>query len=156
MEQSRCNYAGLRRAMRRIGQLYDDLLSPVGLRSTQYTLLVHIERMRRPAVTELATEMVMDRSALAHTLQTLQRSGWVTVTPDPLDRRTRRVELTAQGLDKINEAKILWRNGQDRFESVVGTNDAADLRAMMDRLASNAFADAFQKPSETTGPQVRS
>ena len=130
--------------MRRLGQLYDDVLEPTGLRSTQYTLLSHIRRMASPAVSELAAELVIDRSAMAHTLRTLERSGLITVAADPNDRRTKRATLTALGNAKLDQAEALWRVGQDRFESAVGREDAANLRAMMDRLASANFAEAFR------------
>jgi DNA-binding MarR family transcriptional regulator len=144
MQPSRCNFAALRRAMRRMNALYDEVLAPCGLRSTQYTLMSNIGRLDRPAVTQLAEELVMDRSALAHTLQTLQREGLVEVTPDPRDRRTKRVKLTAAGAGRLAEADALWREGQDRFEAAIGPGPADDLREMMDRLASTDFAQAFK------------
>jgi DNA-binding MarR family transcriptional regulator len=146
MQPSRCNFAALRRAMRRMNALYDEVLAPCGLRSTQYTLMANIGRLDRPAVTQLAEELVMDRSALAHTLQTLQREGLVQVTPDPRDRRTKRVNLTTAGTDRLTRAEGLWREGQDRFEAAIGAGPADDLREMMDRLASVDFAARFKAP----------
>jgi DNA-binding MarR family transcriptional regulator len=131
--------------MRRVGQLYDDILAPCGLRSTQYTLLAHIERLKQPAISALAAELVMDRSALAHTLQPLQRDGLILVAPDPRDRRTKRAEITQEGRRRLAEAEDLWRQGQARFEAAFGQGDAADLRVMMDRMASEAFVEDFQK-----------
>lgn len=131
--------------MRRLGQLYDDVLEPTGMRSTQYTLLAHIKRLAKPAVSELAAELVIDRSAMAHTLRTLERSGLISVAADPNDRRTKRATLTPEGEARLDQAEALWRLGQDRFEAAVGREDAANLRAMMDRLASADFAEAFRK-----------
>ena len=73
---SLCNNAALRRAARRLGQLYDDQLTPSGLRTTQHGLLAQIEVMGSPALGELA-DMVMDASALSHTLRPLTRDGLV-------------------------------------------------------------------------------
>jgi DNA-binding MarR family transcriptional regulator len=144
MQPSPCNYGALRRAMRRLGALYDEALEPCGLRSTQYTLLSNIDRFDRPAVTELADELVMDRSALAHTLQPLRRDGLVEVAPDPRDRRTKRVSLTDAGRAKLAEAREMWRRGQDQFEAALGAAPAGDLRQMMDWLASPEFVDRFK------------
>ncbi len=145
MEPSRCNYAALRRAMRRLGALYDEALEPCGIRSTQYTLLSLIERSNRPAVSELAEELVMDRSALAHTLQPLQRDGLLDITPDPMDRRVRRVALTEAGLAKLAQARVMWKRGQEQFEAAVGAAPAGSLREMMDWMASTEFVDRFKK-----------
>ncbi len=135
MEPSRCNCAALRRAMRQVTSLYDGVLAPCGMRSSQYTLLANVERRE---------ELVMDRSALAHTLATLQRDGLVRVAPDPRDRRVKRVGLTALGSQRLAEARTLWRQGQDRFEAAMGARQADDLRAMMDSLASPDFAERFR------------
>ncbi len=142
-EPSLCNVAALKRATRRINSLYDEVLAPCGLRSTQYTLLSKIDRSERPAVTWLAEEMVMDRSAMAHTLQTLQRNGLVQVTPDTRDRRVRRVGLTPDGQTRLDEARALWSRGQDRFDLALGQDRADALRGLMDELASADFAERF-------------
>jgi DNA-binding MarR family transcriptional regulator len=143
MEPSRCSIAALRRATRRISSLYDEVLAPCGLRSTQYTLLSTIDRSGRPAVSWLAEELVMDRSAVAHTLQTLQRDGLVEVAPEPSDRRVKRVGLTPSGQTRLAEARALWRGSQDRFDMALGRDRASALRGLMDELASAEFAQRF-------------
>src|SRR4051794_13428669 len=82
MFASLCNNAALRRAARRLGQLFDDELAPTGLRTTQYSLLAQIEVMGSPALGELAEIMVMDASALSHTLRPLTRDGLVSFVVD--------------------------------------------------------------------------
>ena len=143
MEPSRCNVAALKRATRRINSLYDEVLSSCGLRSTQYTLLSKIDRSDNPAVTWLAEEMVIDRSAMAHTLQTLQRNGLVLVAPDPRDRRVKRVSLTPAGETLLAQARVLWDRGQARFDMLLGQERADALRVLMDELASAEFAERF-------------
>src|SRR4029077_18643702 len=62
----RCNVTAIRRAMRRVSQIYDEALALSGLRSTQRSLLVGIARAGRLTMSELAASLVLDRSALAH------------------------------------------------------------------------------------------
>ncbi len=85
----------------------------------------------------------MDRSAMAHTLQTLQRDGLVDVAPDTRDRRVRRVELTLDGQARLDEARALWSRGHDRFDLALGQDRADALRGLMDELASPDFAERF-------------
>lgn len=138
-----CNNGALRRATRRLGQFYDDALAPSGLRATQFSLLAQVRRADRPAMSDLAEMVVMDLSALGHTLKPLVRAGFVRLMPDERDRRTKRVVLTDAGMQKLREATRLWRAMQDRFDAAFGADEAARLRTTLDYLAGEAFADAL-------------
>src|SRR5260370_42379930 len=61
-----CNGTALRKATRRVSQLYDAVLAPSGLRSTQRSILIHIARAGMPTMGDVAAAFVLDRSALAH------------------------------------------------------------------------------------------
>src|SRR6202021_1263349 len=99
-QKSVCNCTALRKATRRVSQLYDSALEPCGLRATQRTILSQIARTGSSAMGELAEALVMDRGALTHNLKPLERDGLVEIRPDPKDRRNRRVVLTATGRAK--------------------------------------------------------
>src|SRR5262245_30260668 len=131
-----CNGAALRKATRRVTQLYDAILAPCGLGVAQRSILLHIERGDRPTMTELANAMVLDRSALAHNLKPLERDGYVIQTRDENDGRSRRVSLTPHGKAKLTEANKLWRQAQDRFETAYGQERAAALRLALAEIVS--------------------
>ena len=143
IQPTRCSNAALRRATRSVSQLYDDALAPSGLRATQFGLLGTIRRLGTPTMGELAEAMVMDLSGLAHTLKPLTRDGYVSVVPDPRDRRARRIALTPSGIAKLEEALPLWRAVQDRFEATFGSEQADLLRDLLHRLAVREFREAF-------------
>lgn len=141
-----CNGSVLRKATRRITQLYDAALAPCGITVSQRSVLVHVERAGTPTMTELAHAMVLDRSALAHNIRPLERDGYLVQRQDATDRRSRRVELTAAGRAKLIESNRLWRTAQNRFEQVYGAERAAALRAALAELFSDEFAQAFNQP----------
>jgi len=139
-----CNGAALRKATRRITQLYDAVLAPCGLTVSQRSILVHVERAgSSPTMTELAQAMVLDRSALTRNLAPLERDGYLALTRDARDGRSRRVELTQEGRRKLAESNRLWRRAQDRFEAVYGAQRAAELRVALAEIYSDEFAEAF-------------
>ncbi|WP_019451440.1 MarR family winged helix-turn-helix transcriptional regulator [Cupriavidus sp. BIS7] len=144
-----CNGAALRKATRRISQLYDAVLAPCGLSVSQRSVLLHVSRGDRPTMTELAHAMVLDRSALARNIQPLERDGYLIQTRDEADGRSRRVELTATGRAKLTESNRLWRRAQERFEAVYGAERAAALRTALAEIYSDEFAEAFN----STTPQ---
>ncbi len=152
-----CSNAGLRRATRRLGQLYDEALAPAGLKATQFGLLAQVRQLGRPTMKDLAAAMVMDLSALGHTLKPLARDGLVALEVDPADRRARRVVLTAAGRDRFRAAARLWREAQARFEATLGPDKAAQLRVLVDEIASAEFGASFAgRPGGTeAGEAVR-
>jgi len=139
-----CNGTALRKVTRRVSQLYDAVLAPSGLRSTQRSLLIHIARAGAPTMGELAAALVLDRSALAHNLKPLERDGLVAVRIDPQDKRGRLVELTVEGKARLDQSMALWREAQHRFEAAFGPTEAEALRAALARIAAPEFTRSFE------------
>lgn len=135
-----CTCGSLRKASRRISQFYDAALAPVGLKSTQYAILAEIEhRAAAGAVTvcELAAAMVMDRSTLGHNLRPLERDELLELRQSRDDRRKRYVALTKKGKALLQRAEHSWRRAQDRIEQIFGKQSAAELRAVLLKVAGN-------------------
>jgi len=138
IEIGRCNCAALRKASRRLTQLYDLALAPSGLKSTQYAMLVEIERRsgEPPTIRDLADALAMDQSTLGQNLRPLERDGLISLEQDAGDRRRRHVKLTRKGRTRVIAAQPLWSDAQARFEHSFGTQKAADLRAVLSAVAS--------------------
>ena len=141
--KSSCNCTALRKATRRVSQLYDAALAPCGLRTTQRAILSQIARTGTPPLGELAEALVMDRGALTHNLKPLERDGLVKIEIDPQDRRNRLVALTASGRAKLAESEALWQRAQQGFERAFGAAKSNSLRKALEFLVSDGFATAF-------------
>lgn len=137
-----CNCSALRKASRRISQLYDEALGPYGIKVTQRSMLEHIAKAGAPSISELADAMAMDRSVMTRNLQPLEREGWVKALVDPNDRRSRHVVLTAAGQAKLVETFDAWKTAQAGFERAFGQAASADLRASLGLVASDDFVRA--------------
>jgi DNA-binding MarR family transcriptional regulator len=142
-EKTSCNCTALRKATRRVSQLYDAALEPCGLRNTQRAILSQIARTGTPPLGELAEALVMDRGALTHNLKPLERDGLVKIEIDPQDRRNRLVALTASGRAKLAESEALWQRAQQGFERAFGAAKSNSLRKALEFLVSDGFATAF-------------
>jgi DNA-binding MarR family transcriptional regulator len=132
-EESPCYATAMRKASRRLTQLYDDALEQSGLRSTQLAILAELDRRSTepPTMAALANALVMDRSALGHNLRPLERDGLIALLEGKEDRRRRHVALTSQGEEKFREAKKLWQMAQERFLEVFGRTEGLRLRATL-------------------------
>ena len=131
--ESPCSATAMRKATRRMTQLYDNALLAVGLRSTQYAILEELHRraVAPPTMGELAETLVLDRSALGHNLRPLERDGLIALIAGDSDRRRRRVVLTTKGRTKFAQARRAWKLAQDRFNDVFGESAAAKLRVTL-------------------------
>jgi len=138
-----CNCTALRKASRRVSQLYDEALASCGLRVTQLAILNQIARMGTPTMGELARALVTDRGALAHNVKPLERDRLVETHPDPADRRNRLIALTKAGHRKIVDSERAWARAQQLFETSFGRDEAAALRRALARIASDEFLDGF-------------
>lgn len=132
--ESPCTCLAIRQAARQITQLYDAELAPCGLRVTQYSVLSSLDRVGPSSVQDLAAALVMDRSTLGHNLRPLEREGLIKLAVDKSDKRTRRLELTAQGKAKLEESRPFWRSAQARFEASYGAASAKELRSVLRRV----------------------
>ena len=152
-DNNRCNNTALRKATRRVSQLYDAVLAPSGLRQTQRSLLMHIARLGQPTLGRLAASLVLDRAALGHNLKPLERDGFVAVAVDPDDRRSRLVKLTRKGESKLRETAVLWQKAQARFENKLGAAKAKALRETLALIAAEEFDEVLEAPPAV--PDVR-
>jgi DNA-binding MarR family transcriptional regulator len=141
--KSSCNCTALRKATRRVSQLYDAALEPCGLRTTQRAILSQIARTGTPPLGELAEALVMDRGALTHNLKPLERDRLVKIEIDPQDRRNRLVALTASGRARLAQSEALWQRAQLGFERGFGAAKSSALRKALEFLTSEDFVTAF-------------
>ncbi len=149
VERNRCNCSALRKASRRLSQVYDAALAPSGLRSTQFAILVEIGRRPSapPTINELAEALVMDPSTIGQNLRPLERDRLVALQQDATDRRRRCVTLTPEGRSRVAAARPLWREAQARFEGKFGEREAAELRSQLNGIARESFAVDGEAPS---------
>jgi DNA-binding MarR family transcriptional regulator len=136
-DRSVCHASALRKASRRLSQLYDTALAPAGLTITQYGLLTEVLRRgdKAPTVTELAAAMVMERTGLGHTLNPLERDGYIAMVVNAEDARSRHVVLTVRGKALQAKATKLWLQAQKKFGDVVGSDEAKELQATLLSIA---------------------
>jgi DNA-binding MarR family transcriptional regulator len=118
----------VRRAARAVSRLYDEAFAPLGLSGGQFSLLTALASRGGLRMGQLAELLGMDHSTLTAAIRPLARRGLVATSPDPEDRRVRRIALTAAGDALAAEARPRWAAAQARAEALVGGHDADGLR----------------------------
>jgi len=105
----------LRMAARAVSVVYDAALRPLGLRTTQFSLLRRAVLMGPVESWRLSESAGLDKTTLPRNLRPLERRGLVTVQRGE-DRRTRIVRATPAGEKLLREATVRWRTVQGAFE----------------------------------------
>lgn len=143
-----CTATALRRAARRLGNLYDDAVAPTGLRATQAALLGQVDRLSAtegPSLQSLAEHLAIGVSSLTYALRPLVRDGLIELRPDAHDRRSKHAWLTPLGRTRLIEAKVLWAAANRRTDVVLGREAAHRLRALADQVSSPAFLEDYRR-----------
>ena len=93
------------RVARQLVSHYNRVLSPLGLTTAQYFVLVAIKPDETPTLGELSTRIHLDNSTLTPIIDRLERDGWIERLPDANDRRTTRIALTDSGRERLPVAR---------------------------------------------------
>jgi DNA-binding MarR family transcriptional regulator len=137
-----CNCFAVRAAARHITQVYDQLLAPAGLRTTQFSILAKLKRLGPLTINTLARDMVMDRTTLGRNILPLERDGLIRIEATPSDRRAKELHLTKSGEKRVQAAHEGWSEAQARFEATFGPRRAAELRKMLRAVVASEFGPA--------------
>lgn len=125
-----CVCLNVRKAARAVTQLYDEVLQPCGLRSTQFNLLVAVALAGEAPVKRLAEALVMDRTTLTRNLKPLESQGLLTIDAGT-DRRKHLVRLTERGHQALVSALPYWEQAQERVVTRLGQAQWQALQASL-------------------------
>jgi len=129
-----CTGARLRRLTRRVTAHYEHHLRAMGLKLSQYSLLVHLSE-RPESMNALAARMEIDRTTLSRNLQPLLDRGLVSETSGS-DGRQRLFLLSASGARLRSAARKQWRQAQVALEQHLGRDFVANLHTQLEQALS--------------------
>ena len=114
-----CTALNLRKASRVVTKLFDDVLRPIGLRSTQLPIFVTLRLLGPTTMRRLSNELAMSPTTLTRNIRPLANRGFVQVLEGE-DKRTREISLTEQGRIVLEEAVPLWEEAQGITVEILG------------------------------------
>jgi DNA-binding MarR family transcriptional regulator len=123
-----CN--ALRQASRAVSRLYDEELRPVGLRTTQFSLLRVLARAGQVRQGDLSGLTSLDETTLTRNLRPLVDAGWIAVRSGD-DRREKLVKITGAGTAKLAEARSAWERAQTRMQALLPEGTRQSLMAIL-------------------------
>lgn len=120
-------------ASRAMTSAYRDVLTPLGLTYTQYTVLLALWEHEPMTMREMSAHLHLDSATLSPLLQRMERDDLVTRRRVPADERLVEVALTERARDLYDEVSRC----QQIVEGRTGLDDAhlAQLRGSLTELA---------------------
>ena len=121
-----CLCATLRRASRALTQIYEERLRPLGLRSSQFTILQALSLAGEVSQGDLGHMLAMDSTTLTRTLAIMSRHRWVERRPGE-DRRVSRIRLSQAGKEQFRRALPHWQEVQAQVQKKLGKEQWGEL-----------------------------
>jgi DNA-binding MarR family transcriptional regulator len=135
--QQACAAMALRKASRAVTRLYDELLSPKGMTTTQYAILGTLAEHGDLRLTDLADRLGMDRTSLYRTIMPVERAGWISIAAGR--GRAKTAHLTDAGRATRGRGREDWATAQ---EQVLGDLPQAEWDSLLRTL--NRLIEAAQ------------
>lgn len=120
---------------RMITAIYDDALAGVGLKASQFNLLVAAVNRKEIRPAELAKLLEMDESTLSRNVERMCAKGWLRLEPDD-DRRSHLIKVTEKGLGLIRKGYPAWQKAQQEIVRRLGSDSVAALKSVLRKLRS--------------------
>lgn len=129
-----CANLNMKKATRVVSKLYEEHLAPVGLKGTQFSLLMAVYSNENLTISQIAEKLVIDRTSLTRALCPLQRDGLVRIKLWAEDRRVRNVMITEKGKILAQKAIPLWKEAQTEFLSRLGEEQWNELYDLLKQV----------------------
>jgi DNA-binding MarR family transcriptional regulator len=134
-----CAAGTLRRATRSIARVYDGWLASAGLTTTQFSILRALQRHGAPMpLSDLAEELVFERTSLYRALEPMRREGLVALSPGL--GRAKQAALTPGGIRRIARAMPHWTKAQEAFVARFGRSEWSRLASQLVEIVGIARA----------------
>jgi DNA-binding MarR family transcriptional regulator len=114
--------------------IFDEELRPLGLVSSQHTLLGSIMRLGLATRAEIGRANHIDRSTLTRNLKVMMAAGWIEEVAGRARGRQRPLRLSKAGEDLLFSSIPAWRVGQKRAAKVLGQVGQSAIKTVADDI----------------------
>ena len=119
---------------RLITAVYDEALSEVGLKVSQFSVLNAIANREKTRPAELAKALEMDDSTLSRNVERMCAKGWLRLEAGAGDRRTHRIAITPKGMGLLRKGYPAWQNAQNQVIRQLGSDGVSALRSVIKKF----------------------
>jgi DNA-binding MarR family transcriptional regulator len=128
-----CIAVRLRLLNRVVTNLYDDALRSLGMKVSQFNILVVTAKVGLARPVQICDILQLDTSTLSRNVERMRAKGWLEVVSGE-DARTQPFRLTAQGKRLLERAVPAWERAQVKAGELLGKDGIALLAKTASRL----------------------
>ncbi len=128
-----CIAVRVRRLNRVVTNLYDDALRSMGVKVSQFNILVVAAKLDVARPAHVCEILQLDTSTLSRNVERMRARGWLEVVPGD-DARTQPFRLTARGRKLLERAVPAWKQAQQKARQLLGEDGVALLAKTASRL----------------------
>lgn len=128
-----CIAGRLRMVNRVITSLYDNALRSLGVKASQFNILVVTGKLGLARPADVCDILRLDTSTLSRNVERMRTQGWLEVVPSD-DARTQSFRLTTQGKRLLEQAAPAWKQAQQEAEELLGDDGMALLGKLAGKL----------------------
>ena len=132
-----CPFVALRSASRAVTQLYDLVLSPTGLKASQFDTLRTIAAFGKVKQCDLARAYARSPETLSRSLASLRAKGLLEVRIDRAHHE-QSYAITAAGIELLRQATPSWQHAEERLQESLGDYESV----LLSRIANRAVEAA--------------
>ncbi|MBG1233068.1 MarR family winged helix-turn-helix transcriptional regulator [Aestuariivirga litoralis] len=133
-----------RSTARAITRVLDARMQKVGLRISQFSVLVALNQSKDASVATLSRSLDIEASALTRNLAVLKKNKWVE-SDNARGRGGQSVKLTPAGAAVLKRAVKIWHQTQAEFEAALGADAdrARNILRKIERVAQSKLKETL-------------
>ncbi len=111
-------------------RIFNQELQPLGIRHTQLTLLVALQKLGSSMPVRLGKWLSIEKSTLSRNLKLLKDCGFVTQA-DPQNPKSTALQITDAGASVLAVALPLWEQAQQKVAELFGEDSEIQIRKIV-------------------------
>lgn len=122
-----------------------------GWSTPRVLLMLAVEELGAPRMGDLKRRLGVTGRAITSLVDSLDEEGLVVRRPDPTDRRSTRLEMTALGREHLTQIKELHEAHSERTFSVLSRTERLVLLDLLERLGDHVRGETAQLQGDRAG-----
>lgn len=123
----------MRRATNAITDYYDQALQSLDITTSQFSLLINLNRLEKATTTQLADYVNLERSTVVRNLKLLQSKGYV-IDLSKAGERNHCLVVSESGKDILHKGEPIWEQVQDNIKDFLGRENVDFFMEMLYKL----------------------
>jgi len=128
----------LRRADRKVSQIYNEHMAPLGIRGTQFSVLRAIHKFSTTTASQIQETLTMEQTTVSRALKPLVRDGYIRIG-EGATKREKSLTLTSAGETLYQQGLGPWGKAQRKMREILGQGQDDILIALSNKIVGRSM-----------------